>query len=210
MVGPEAFFEVRYLQHYKQLEALTLIPALAQEFEAVFGRQAGGLVRGYKSDGAETVVVALGSVNGTIKDVVDEMRVQGASIGSLSICSYRPFPLEEVKAALRHAKRVIVVEKCMSVGLGGIVSADVRKALAGTGVPTFTAVAGLGGRPIPSTSLHKLLSDLMDGKLEQLTFLDLNWDVVNREVARMKEHRRSGPTAENILRDLGSAAVSLL
>jgi pyruvate ferredoxin oxidoreductase alpha subunit len=210
MVGPEAFFEVRYLQHYKQLEALSLIPELAREFQEIFGREAGGLLRGYQLEDAETVVVALGSINGTIKDVIDGMREEGTKIGVLTLTSYRPFPLEAVRAALGGAKRVIVVEKCMSVGLGGIVSADVRKALAGTGVPTYTAVAGLGGRAIPSTSLRGLFADLIAGKLEILTFLDLNWDVVNREVARMKQQRRSGPTAENILRDLGGAAVSLI
>src|SRR5271166_5594225 len=128
MVGPEAFFEVRYLQHYKQLEALTLIPELAREFQERFGREAGGLVRGYRTDDAETIVVALGSVNGTIKDVIDGMRDEGIRIGVLTVTSYRPFPLDAVRTALGGAKRVIVVEKCMSVGLGGIVSADVRKA----------------------------------------------------------------------------------
>ena len=145
MVGPEAFFEVRFLQHYKHFEALNLIPVLAREFEASFGR-AGGLCRRYRTEEAETIVVALGSVNGTIKDVVDELRGEGVPIGALTVTSYRPFPLDEVKAALVHAKRVVVVEKCLSPGAGGIVSADVRKALAGTGVTTHTAVAGLGGR----------------------------------------------------------------
>src|SRR5689334_15811049 len=72
LVGPEAFTEVRYLSHYKQLRALTLIPKLADEFETRFGRRSGGLIREYRTDGAETIVVALGSVNGTIQEVVDE------------------------------------------------------------------------------------------------------------------------------------------
>ena len=74
MVGPEAFTEVRYLSHHKQLRALTLIPQLAAEFEKQFGRDSGGLIRTYRTDDAETIVVALGSVNGTIQEVVDEMR----------------------------------------------------------------------------------------------------------------------------------------
>lgn len=70
MVGPEAFFEVRYLQHHKQQRALDLIPRLATEFRAQFGRDSGGLVRRYRTEDADTIVVALGSVNGTVKDVV--------------------------------------------------------------------------------------------------------------------------------------------
>src|SRR5205823_5849550 len=74
MVGPEAFMEVRYLAHAKQMQALDLIPAWAAQFHRAFGRNSGGLVHAYAIDDAETVVVALGSVLGTVKDTVDEMR----------------------------------------------------------------------------------------------------------------------------------------
>ena len=77
MVGPEAFTEVRYLAHERQMQALDLIPAVAAEFKEVFGRDSGGLVHTYLLDDAETVVIALGSVLGTIKDVVDERRARG-------------------------------------------------------------------------------------------------------------------------------------
>ena len=79
MVGPEAFTEVRYLAHHKQLKALTLIPQLAAQFEAQFGRKSGGLIRPYRTEGAETIVVALGSVNGTVQEVVDDMRADGVA-----------------------------------------------------------------------------------------------------------------------------------
>ena len=62
MVGPEAFFEVRYLQHHKQLRALELIPQLAAEFKQQFGRDSGGLVRTYQCEDADTIIVALGSI----------------------------------------------------------------------------------------------------------------------------------------------------
>src|SRR6188472_593133 len=79
MVGPEAFTEVRYLMHAKQMLALDAIPVVADEFAQAFGRESGGLVRGYRSEDAETVVVALGSVLGTIEDVIDELRDEGVS-----------------------------------------------------------------------------------------------------------------------------------
>src|SRR5215468_5379756 len=77
MVGPEAFMEVRYLAHAKQMRALELIPGWADEFHAAFGRASGGLLHGYRTDDADTVVVALGSVLGTVKDTVDELRRDG-------------------------------------------------------------------------------------------------------------------------------------
>jgi pyruvate ferredoxin oxidoreductase alpha subunit len=206
MVGPEAFMEVRYLQHHKQQRALALIPALAQEFRERFGRDSGGLLRTYHCEGAETIIVALGSVNGTIKEAVDEMRAAGKRVGALSICSFRPFPLDEVRDALRRAKRVVVLEKSLAVGIGGMLSEGVRNALAGISLKGHTVIAGLGGRAITQKSLVDLLESAARGELAHLNFLDLRWDVVKREISREQASRRTGPLAENILRDLGTVA----
>jgi len=204
MVGPEAFTEVRYLAHHKQLRALTLIPQLAAAFKAQFGRDPGGLIRSYRTADAETIVVALGSVNGTIQEVVDEMRLAGVAIGSVSIGSFRPFPLAALRDALGQAKRVVVLEKCLAVGLGGIVSDGVRKALSGIELKGYTVIAGLGARAITQASLMQLFEDAAADELEQVTFLDLNADVVAHELEREQLARRSGPTAEAILRRLGT------
>ena len=203
MVGPEAFTEVRYLAHVAHQQALELLPQLAAEFTVSFGRDSGGLVRGYRLDDAETVVVALGSVLGTLKDVVDERREQGEKIGLLGITSFRPFPTEAVRISLADAKRIVVLERAFAVGVGGIVSPDVSLALADRSRDVLTVIAGLGGRPITKTSLHRLLTEVDAGSLEPLTFLDLDQGLVSRELARMGTNRRSGPAAENLLRDLG-------
>ena len=209
MVGPEAFTEVRYLAHHKQLRALKLIPVLQAEFEKGFGRASGGLLRSYRTEDAETIVVALGSVNGTIQEVVDEMRDDGVKIGSVSLCSFRPFPLAAVSEALQHAKRVVVLEKCLAVGLGGIVSDGVRNALSGIVLKGYTVIAGLGGRAITRGSLRQLFEDAGNDELEQLTFLDLNADLVRYELERESQVRRSGPTAEAILKRLGTVASKI-
>lgn len=206
MVGPEAFTEVRYLAHYRQMQALWLIPELAAEFEERFGRASGGLLHPYRSEDAETVVVALGSVNGTIKDVVDTLRDQGVAIGSVSITSFRPFPAKRLREVIGQARRVVVIEKSLAVGIGGIVSTDVRMALAGAGARVYTIVAGLGGRAITQASLHAALTKAHRDALQHLTFLDLRHDVIHREIERLETQRRSGPVAENILRELGSVA----
>ncbi|HYK15444.1 MAG TPA: transketolase C-terminal domain-containing protein [Burkholderiales bacterium] len=209
MVGPEAFFEVRYLQHHKQQRALELIPQLAAEFKKQFGRDSGGLIRSYRCEDAETIVVALGSLVGTVKDAVDEARAGDHRIGVVSICSFRPFPLKEMRAALGRAKRVVVLEKCMAVGIGGIVSDGVRKSLSGIQLKGYTVIAGLGGRAITRQSLLNLFGQALRDELDELNFLDLDWDIVNRELARGRQQRRAGPTAENILRDLGQVAAKI-
>ncbi|TMH32634.1 MAG: pyruvate ferredoxin oxidoreductase, partial [Betaproteobacteria bacterium] len=192
--GPEAFTEVRYLAHAKQMQALQYMPSVAGEFKQLFGRDAGGLITTYRAEDAHTIVVALGSVLGTIKDTIDELRELGNAIGVIGITSFRPFPISELRSALGHAKRVVVVEKCFAVGIGGIVSRDVRMALRDRPQPVVTVVAGLGGRAITKSSLHRLLIDAMAETL------------VNRVLEREKKSRRSGPVAEGILRDIGTVA----
>jgi pyruvate ferredoxin oxidoreductase alpha subunit len=134
------------------------------------------------------------------------MREAGTSIGMVSVCSFRPFPLAALREALQHAKRVVVLEKCLAVGLGGIVSDGVRKALSGIQLKGYTVIAGLGGRSITCASLTQLFHDAAADELEQVTFLDLNAEVVSFELERETRARRTGPTAEAILRHLGTVA----
>jgi pyruvate ferredoxin oxidoreductase alpha subunit len=206
MVGPEAFMEVRYLAHAKQTMALERIPQIAEEFLARFGRNTGGLVRTYHCEDAETIVVALGSVIGTLRDTVDELRAAGLKVGVLGITSFRPFPLAAVRTALQSARRVVVLEKSFSVGMGGVVSTDVRMALSGLQLRGYTVVAGLGGRAITKASLARTLREAIADKLQPLTFMDLDWGIVNRQLEREARLRRSGPIAENLLRDVGTVA----
>jgi pyruvate ferredoxin oxidoreductase alpha subunit len=202
MVGPEAFMEVRYLAHRRQMDALDVIPRIAEEYGQLTGRVRDGLVSHYRLDDAEVVVVALGSVLGTLQDTADLLRELGLKVGVLGITSFRPFPLDSVRAALASVSSVIVLEKALAVGIGGIVTNNVRTALAGLTIPVRTVIAGLGGRPILVESLATMIRGADD--LEELTFLDLRTDLVERELERSRTTRKSGPTAENLLRDVGA------
>ena len=207
MVGPDAFTEVRFLQHYKQTLALRLINELAGEYKTQFGRDSGGLLRTYKADDAELLVVAMGSVNGTIKDVIDEMRADGIRIGLVTLVSFRPFPIEQLRKVLVGRKNVVVVEKSLAVGMGGQLALHVGLALRNVaGAPqVHSCVAGLGGRPITRPSLHKLFRRALVQPWEGTHFLDLNEEIIAKELHYVRKVRRSGPTAENILRRLSGA-----
>jgi pyruvate ferredoxin oxidoreductase alpha subunit len=144
--------------------------------------------------------------------VVDTLRAgsDGAGgalrVGTVGVATFRPFPAAEVRAALSAANHVVVVEKALAPGTGGILAGDVAAALAGTGAEVHTVVAGLGGRPITERSLCDVVRTAGGGRLGPLTFLDLEHALVERELARMASTRRSGPSAENLLRDLGVVA----
>jgi pyruvate ferredoxin oxidoreductase alpha subunit len=208
MVGPEAFAEVKYLMHAKQMTALDEIPEIAADFRRAFGRDSGGLLKTYRLEDAETVVVALGSVLGTIEDVVDSMRDEGVPIGVLGITCFRPWPAAEVRAALSHARRVVVVEKAFAVGAGGIVGQNTRDATRDLPLVVLDVVAGLGGRPVTRASLRGLLDDVVEDRLDptRLHFLDLDLELVERELERSRHGRRPGPHAEHMLRDIGTVA----
>jgi len=208
MVGPDAFTEVRYLQHYKQTLALRLIPEFAAEFKSRFGRDSGGLLRSYCAEDAELIVVAMGSVNGTIKDTIDEMRADGLSVGLVTLVSFRPFPTAALREKLVRARNVVVIEKSLAVGMGGPLANNVDLALRNVaGAPqVHSVIAGLGGRPITSASLHRVLRRAFVQPWEGSHFLDLNEEIVAKELHYVRKVRRSGPTAENLLRRLGEAA----
>ncbi len=183
LVGPEAFTEVKYLEHTKQLRVLERIPQLAAEFKTVFGRNSGGLFHTYRIEDAKTVIVSMGSVLGSIKDTVDDLRDKGHKIGVLGITSFRPFPSAQVRKVLCDAKRVVILNKSLAVGIGGVMSIDVNQALSGLPIDQYTVVAGLGGRAITKKSLQEVFLKAEKKELEAVTFLDLDWDTVNKQLA---------------------------
>jgi pyruvate ferredoxin oxidoreductase alpha subunit len=99
-----------------------------------------------------------------------------------------------------------VLEKALAIGIGGIAALDVRVALQGLPVEVHSAIAGLGGRPITKSSLTELLDDAEAGRLGLTTFVDLDLGLVERELQRTRDKRRSEPHAENMLRDVGIVA----
>ena len=182
MVGPEAFTEVRYLAQWTLDRAVAQFRVLADEWHAGTGRPLHAVTTS-GVDGAETVVLTLGSVSGTAADVLADE----PDVGQAVLTLYRPFPAEEVRAALCGARRVVVVERAFAPGVGGIVSADVRTALTGLPIEISTVVAGLGGRPVTRDALRGMLAAHRRGELPPFSFLDLHEDVVRRETARLLE-----------------------
>ncbi|MHB8827430.1 MAG: pyruvate ferredoxin oxidoreductase [Acidimicrobiales bacterium] len=185
MVGPEAFEEVKYLAHLRQLDALAVIPTIVAEFATTFQRDSGGLVRGYRLEDAETVVIAMGSVLGTLKDAIDLRREAGESIGALGITTFRPFPEAAVAHALRTATRLVVLEKAFSPGGRGVLASDV--ALCVPHRELSSVIAGLGGRAITRGSLEAMLARAARGDLPAVTFLDLDEAAVAAERARLAD-----------------------
>ena len=183
MVGPDAYTEVRFLAHRRMLRVLDVLPHLAADLEVVTGCRL-GLVRPYRLDGAETMVVAQGSVLGTLAEVVDSLRDEGVAVGSLGITAFRPFPDDEVAAALAAARRVVVVDRALAPSRGGLLAAEVARSVP-PAVPVVDVVAGLGGRPITRGELRRCVLDAVAGSLPPLYLLGLHPEALADELTGM-------------------------
>ena len=168
MVGPEAFTEVKYLAARQADAGARPDPGdRGASSRARSGATPAGWCAATAAEDAETIVVALGSVLGTIEDAVDELRDQGVSSRRRSASSASgPFPLEEVRAALGHAKRVVVLEKALRRRRRRDRRPERAPGALGHRARTvYDGVAGLGGRPITKRSLHALLADALEDRL---------------------------------------------
>jgi len=183
MVGPDAFTEVKYLMARRQLRALDAVADAADGFRETFGRDSGGLLRPYRTEDAEVVVVVMGSAWGTAADAVDQLREDGVRAGVLGVTCYRPWPADTLHDALLGIPEVVVVNRAIGVGSGGILGQDVRLAVpAGTRVREV--VIGLGGRPVTRAGLVDLVCDVLDGwePAGVLDFRDLDEETAQREL----------------------------
>ena len=195
MVGPEAFTEVKYLEARRQLRALDVVGEVAERFHDVTGRRSAGLTSSYRLEGADVVLVGLGSLLGTAADVVDELRDQGMAVGLLGVTCLRPWPFDEVRDTLARASRVVVLNRAVSVGAGTVLGGDVRLTLAGTPVVVHDVVSGLGGRPVTRDLLRRLLTEAAQGRLSdhELVFADLDESLAARALESELDHEEVGP-----------------
>lgn len=155
---PDYYMEFRYEMDEAQKRAKSVIAKYGKEFGTLFGRDYSALVEGYMLDDAETAIIAMGSLCGTVKDAIDEMRAEGKKVGLLKIRVYRPFPYEDIKKALSRVKRVAVLDKNISLGAKGAVAIEVRDALYGSTIPVLDYVLGLGGRDIRKKNIKEIVS----------------------------------------------------
>jgi len=157
--GPHLFMEMRYQMWQAMEHALDIAREADDEFGRMFGSSY-GLTEAYRCKDADLVLVSSGSLVGTLREVVDAYRDRGDRIGLLKIRYLRPFPTEEVRQALTSAKQVAVIDRNVSVGMGGVFWQEVRSALYGSEVgdrPVLGFLAGIGGRDVTPESIDEII-----------------------------------------------------
>ena len=157
---PSAYTEFRYLQQKGMDVALGKIEKAAEDFKKIFGRYYGGLIEPYMAEDAEILLMAMGSVVGTIKDVIDKARSQGIKVGLIKVRTFRPFPAEAIRSAVSDAAIVVTLDKNISVGLNeGALFTEVKSCLYNSdiNVPVMGFMLGHGGRDIPMSTIQMII-----------------------------------------------------
>lgn len=157
---PSAYTEFRYLQQKGMDVALGKIEKAAEDFKKIFGRYYGGLIEPYMAEDAEILLMAMGSVVGTIKDVIDKARSQGIKVGLIKVRTFRPFPVEVIRSAVSDAAIVVTLDKNISVGLNeGALFTEVKSCLYNSdiNVPVMGFMLGHGGRDIPMSTIQMII-----------------------------------------------------
>jgi len=179
LAEPAYYMETRYRLQQAIEASKQVIEDVANEFNKVFGRYAGGLVDKYRLDGAKTVILAMGSVVGTIREVVDELREKGKKVGLLKIRAFRPFPKEAIYDALKDVDNIIIMEKALSLGFGGILLNEAKAAFYGKERhPKMSGfIVGLGGRDVPNKSIINAVKKAESEMVED-SFVDLREELI--------------------------------
>ncbi len=180
---PSTYTEFRYQQQEASMRALDKIEKVAREFGETFGRYYGGLIDSYRADDAEIVIVTMGSVIGTIKDAIDQMRSEGTKVGLVKVRCYRPFPAEALRKALKDAGVIAVIEKDVSIGNEAGLLTDLKAAFYNSKLrmPVIGFTAGLGGRDITIKDIRKIVekaSAARKGIESEFEFLNLRKEIL--------------------------------
>jgi len=178
-VGPDYHEEVRYMQQQAYENAKGIITEIDAQFGRGFGRYYGGLVDTYMIEDADYVLIAMGSVVGTARVVVNQLREAGKKAGLIKVRSFRPFPKEQFRSLVNKFRAIGVVDRNISFGYEGALYTEIKAAMYGSNTKMMNFIAGLGGRDISKSDIHKMYRTLFDSDSDscpqEVQFPGLRW-----------------------------------
>ena len=150
---PNYYMEARHDMEVAMEGAKEVIKTVNKEFAEKFGRKY-DLVENYMCDDAEIIIVAMGSICGTIKAVIDNMRKEGHKVGLLRVIAFRPLPTEDIYNAVKNAERIAVLDKNISFGIGGVLFNEIKAKM---NVDARGFILGLGGRDVSNEDIRNII-----------------------------------------------------
>ncbi len=155
----------RYQLHLAMEKANQLLPELFASYGELSGRTY-DKVEGTCCEGAESLIVLLGSSYDTSIDAVAEMREEGQKVGAATLHVLRPFPGKELAELIGQCPNILVADRQDSYGAGGgNLSLEVRAALQkmGSTAKVKSLVYGLGGKDFFKEDAKTMLAWAADG-----------------------------------------------
>ncbi len=184
LTDPDYYMETRFAIQETHKDVLKLIPKITEEFRKIFNRNYNGLIEAYKTKDAERVIIAMGSVCGTIKEVVDALRSKGKKVGLLKINTYRPFPAAQIYETLKSIPKVAVLDRALSLGSSAPLCSEIKAIFFGKKrLPRIISsfIAGLGGRDITQESIKEIFKKL-SAKETSGEFIDLKPELLQEKL----------------------------
>ncbi|RLF41696.1 MAG: pyruvate ferredoxin oxidoreductase [Thermoplasmata archaeon] len=173
IILPDAYIEVRRDMQRAQDYARNYIKKVAEEWREKFGRYHGDLIDRYRCDDAEYIILTMGAIGAESRIAVDNLREDGLKIGLARVRVFRPFPKEDIVELSKKAD-FIVIDRNISVGMGGALSAEVKSALYGNSdTKVYSYIAGLGGKDVTFKDIEKMIRKVVDGKVKTLEWYSL-------------------------------------
>jgi pyruvate ferredoxin oxidoreductase alpha subunit len=162
--SPEDNQEFKYMQDMAMFKSIDIIEKTDKEYGEMFGRYYHGMTESYKCDDADAVIVTLGSVCGTVRTVINQMREEGHKVGLLKIRYMRPFPMDAINELASKVSKMGILEKNISFGYEGTVYTNVNSALIASDnkVKTKNYVGGFGGRDISKKDIREIFMDMLE------------------------------------------------
>jgi len=163
---PSEYMEFRMAQQGAMAAAAKEVSAVNREFGKAFGRKYGdGFLELYRMQDAEYAVACMGTIAGTAKVAVDEMRKKGIKAGLVRVRCLRPFPDVGLRKAVKGLKGLAVLDRHISLGYEGPLYTDIRSAVCGS-VGMSNYIAGLGGRDVTLSHFEKAFTDISKGSFK--------------------------------------------
>jgi len=161
--GNDTNLEFRIKQEIDTENSVTVIERTDKEFGDMFGRYYGGMIDTYCCEDADAVLITTGSVTGTTRMVVDQMREEGKKVGLLKLRYLRPFPADKIAEVLKNTKSAGIIDKNLSFGFEGTIFTNVNSAVkqAGLTLDTLNFIAGIAGRDITKKNIREMFDSLL-------------------------------------------------
>lgn len=171
LADPDYYLEARHDMSVAMQESISVIERTCEEFKDIFGREY-GLIESYKTEDADIVFVAMGSVCSTLRVMIDKLRENGEKVGMVKVRVYRPLPVEAIREAVKNVSKLAIIDKNVSFGIGGALFADIKAKI---DKESYGFIVGLGGRDINPDTIMEIYEKTKNPEKE-VTWIGLKED----------------------------------